>query len=322
MGSSSERFGSEAHLSEEALIEEIAPRNVYHILLDKVADGVYFVDRERRIRFWNHAAERLTGFTSAQVLGSSCADAILVHVDERGALLCRTSCPVVATMEDGEDRTADVFLRHREGHRVPVRVRTAAVRDRHGRIIGVVETFQDNSAQIADLERIRHLEQVASLDPLTGLANRRYLDNIFEARFAEVGRGVSAFGVILADIDWFKPINDTHGHDVGDRVLQMVARTLAHNCRPYDIVGRWGGEEFLVIAAHSAAEEVRDLAERLRALVAQSRLDHQGMSIGVTASFGATVARRDDSASILVQRADELLYRSKEEGRNRVTFSP
>ena len=126
--------------------------------------------------------------------------------------------------------------------------------------------------------------------------------------------------MILCDVDFFKSFNDRYGHDTGDRVLRMVARTLAHNCRPYDVAGRWGGEEFLIIAGQTPDQELRRLAERLRALVEQSQLTLEAQSVGVTISIGATPARPDDDPNRLLKRADELLYRSKAEGRNRVTF--
>ncbi|MFG0251896.1 MAG: GGDEF domain-containing protein, partial [Phycisphaerales bacterium JB038] len=123
------------------------------------------------------------------------------------------------------------------------------------------------------------------------------------------------------DIDHFKRFNDTFGHEVGDRVLQMVAKTLTHACRSYDLAGRWGGEEFVVLAGRGEEAAVTALAERLRSLVAQSNLDCDEMQLGVTVSLGATVARPDDDAESLFERADRLLYQSKEAGRNLCSFA-
>jgi PAS domain S-box-containing protein len=114
-------------------------------LIDHLYDGVYYVDRGRRIRYWNQGAERLTGFAAASVVGHFCYDNLLNHVDASGTQLCRDGCPLAATMVDGEPREAEVFLRHREGHRVPIRVRTSPVRDREDKVIGAVEIFDDRT---------------------------------------------------------------------------------------------------------------------------------------------------------------------------------
>lgn len=304
----------------ELKFEDLQSEGFYRILLDRIADGVYLVNTQRTILFWNQAAERISGYSSEQVLRSCCSDNLLMHVDDIGNNLCMSGCPLHATMEDGQPREVDIYLHHREGYRVPVHIHTMAVFDQEGRIRGAVETFRDNTTHMSALERIKELEEVAFLDPLTGLANRRYMDGVFESRFASLKRHDTPFGVILADVDNFKQFNDAHGHDVGDKVLQMIAKTLAHNCRPYDVVGRWGGEEFLIVTAHANGEEHRQLAERLRVLTQRSQLQIQQDNFFVTASFGATMARCDDTVETLLGRVDELLYRSKAQGRNCVTF--
>ena len=310
----------QSETSTEVDFSSIFPGSVYRAILDQLADGVYFVDRDRRICFWNKAAEKITGYSADEVMGSRCSDNILMHVDDKGRNLCENMCPLAATMADGRGREASVFLHHREGHRVPICVRAAPVRGRHGTIIGAVETFKNNVAAIADTKRIEKLQELAYLDELTRLANRRHVSQVLHARFAEASRHDRQFGVILADIDFFKQFNDNYGHDVGDQVLQMIARTLSHNCRPYDTVGRWGGEEFLVVTAHAAADQIQQLAERLRMLVERSSLTVAGRVLNATVSIGATMAHAEDDIKQLVARADELLYRSKAAGRNRVTF--
>ncbi len=292
----------------------------YREILDNLYDGVYFLDRNRRITYWSKGAERITGFTSAEVVGKSCADDILTHVDEAGARLCVVGCPVAATIQDGLSRTAEIFLHHKDGHRVSVYVRAAALRDAEGRVTGAVEIFSDNSARLAALERIRELEAVAYLDSLTGLANRRYAEIALQTRFDEMQRYGWRFGVILIDLDHFKQINDTHGHAVGDQVLAMVARTLLGNARSFDVVGRWGGEEFLVVAANVDWQKLSAAANRFRMLVERSYLMLNAQIVRTTISGGATLAQPEDTVETLLKRADNLLYQSKANGRNRMTL--
>ena len=292
----------------------------YERMLNQMGEAVYFVDAERRIIFWNHAAEMLTGFKADEVVGTRCQDGTLKHVNDKGCCLCEDGCPLADAMTTGESKSIEVYLHHKEGHRVPVSVRACPVTDHYGRIIGCVETFRDNSIHQADLERIRELEDAAFVDALTGLANRRHLEDSLRARFAEYKRLDRPFGVLMLDIDHFKRFNDEHGHDVGDQVLRIVACTIGQNCRPYDTVGRWGGEEFLVISGSTGGDFVCQQAERLRALVATSslRTPHE-KNLSVTVSVGATTVQADDTVEMLLKRTDQLLYQSKELGRNCVT---
>ena len=289
-------------------------------VLENLHDGLYFTDTHRIITFWNHAAERITGYTAAEVLGRSCAANILVHVDTDGRSLCRGLCPLAMTMADSVGREAEVFLRHKDGHRVPVLVRTGPLKDRQGQVVGGIELFTDLSNILANNSRVRELEQLALLDNLTQLANRTYLLREIEARFEEMRRYGIPFGLLFMDIDFFKRFNDTYGHDVGDDVLKLVANTFVANSRAFDVYGRWGGEEFVGVIRSIDAEDLAALGNRMRVLVNQSFLMHDEARLGVSISLGATVAKPDDTAESLIKRADQLLYRSKKEGRNRLTL--
>jgi diguanylate cyclase (GGDEF)-like protein/PAS domain S-box-containing protein len=290
-------------------------------LLDNLYDGVYFVDPERQITFWNKGAERITGYARAEVLGKRCADNLLRHVDEQGNSLCEGDCPLSHTLADGRPRSARVFLHHQDGFRLPVAIGITPITDHQGKIIGAVETFRDDSATVAILEQLEELKDLAYLDGLTRIANRAFLEIFIAARFNEFHRLGWSFGVILADLDHFKQVNDTFGHPAGDLVLRMVAQTLVKNCRSFDLAGRWGGEEFLcVISKLKDANQIMNIAGRMRALVESSWISLGDRSCRVTISLGVTLARPQDTPETLIQRADDLLYRAKAAGRNRIIF--
>jgi len=164
------------------------------------------------------------------------------------------------------------------------------------------------------------LEEAAFLDELTRLANGRYLKKVVEQRLAEAHRHEQDFGVIMIDIDKFRNLNTRYGRATGDKVLRMVAGTLEHACRPYDVAGRWGGDEFLVIAPHAGPLNTEALAQRLRALVEQSWLRVRRGMVSVTISAGVTAGRPDDTPDRLLRRATAALHESKTAGRNRVAF--
>jgi len=292
--------------------------NFYHTILDNLYDGVYFVDRGRKITYWNRGAERITGYAAVEVVGSRCYDNILMHVDNRGTLLCKELCPLAATLQDGSERTADVYLRHKDGHRVSVNIRITPLKDEQGGIVGGVEVFTDNSLKLSAIARMEAFEKLAYLDPLTGTANRRFAEITLHARYEEFKRYGWPFGLIFIDIDRFKCINDECGHAAGDEVLKMVAKTLMNSARSFDVVARWGGDEFIAVIANVDREQLIATANRFRMLVEQSSRA-AGPVRQVTISVGATLARSDDSEAALLERADLFMYESKNAGKNRVT---
>ncbi len=289
-------------------------------MLDALKEGAYFVDRERRITYWNKAAERLTGFRSHEVIGHRCSEDILVHVDCEGKNLCKAGCPLLATMEDTLSREAEVFFHHRRGHRVPVSVRTTPLEDDEGNVVGGIELFAEISPEENLRERMTELERRSLLDLLTGVPNRRYLDSELAALFALWQKSGVPFGVLFFDIDHFKRFNDNHGHDIGDRVLETTAKTLVSAVRPFDVIGRWGGEEFVGLFPNAERETLASIGERLRSAVEATWIEADGQRLSVTVSIGGTSSEEGDSSpSALVKRADTMMYRSKQEGRNRVT---
>jgi diguanylate cyclase (GGDEF)-like protein/PAS domain S-box-containing protein len=292
----------------------------YKAMLDALHDGVYFVDRQMRIIYWNKAAERITGYSAEEAMASPCSDNIRMHVDKAGNALCKEGCPLAATLQDGQSRDALLFLRHKSGHRVPVDIRVTPQMNDRGETVGAIELFANASAHISLKMQVEELKRLVLLDSLTQLPNRRYLESQIHSSFALFRRGTVPFGFLFFDIDYFKRFNDQYGHDVGDLALQTVARTLKGAVRPFDSIGRWGGEEFAAVLPNVDDKTLAAAAGRLRLLVSRSSVETNAAQLAVTVSVGGTVARADDSVASLVKRADTLMYRSKEKGRNCVTI--
>ncbi len=292
----------------------------FQALLDDFHDGVYFVDRDRLITYWNKGAERITGYSVEDTVGTHCFDELLRHVDDSGTRLCHGGCPVAATIADGAGREAEVYLHHKQGHRVPVFIRVAPIRDPDGTVVGAVEVFSDNSSKMSALQRVQELEKTAYVDALTGLGNRLLTEITLRSRLEELSRYGWPFGVLFIDIDRFKAVNDSLGHAAGDTFLKAVANTLRGAARAFDLVGRWGGEEFVVVLANTDIAKLGGVAERFRALVQESVVATRGAEHVVTVSIGGTQAIAGDTIESLVARADALMYQSKQAGRNLVTI--
>ncbi len=295
-------------------------KDSYERIVESLHDGVYLVNREKVIIYWNKAAESISGYTASEVIGKSCADNILTHVDEEGHSLCLGICPLAATIADGKPRENKIYIHHKKGHRIPVSVRTNILIDSSGAAIGGIEIFSDVSNLAATEMRIKELEKLAFLDYLTQLANRSYIEREIRSRFEEKKRLNISFGIFLIDIDHFKKINDSYGHSVGDEVLKLVANTFMANTRPFDLYGRWGGDEFIGIIRNINRKGLEVLGNRIRTLIKNSFIIHEDKKLNVTISIGATLFNADDSIDSLVKRADILLYKSKEVGRNCLTI--
>lgn len=161
----------------------------------------------------------------------------------------------------------------------------------------------------------RILAQLSITDPLTHLCNREKLNQSLDHELNRFNRYGSSFGLIMIDIDYFKQVNDEHGHPVGDSVLVEIANILQSNTRSVDVVGRWGGEEFLIICPQLECDDLLLVAEKLRRLIENHKFPIIGSK---TASFGIAVYKQGDDAQALISRADQALYLSKENGRNQV----
>jgi diguanylate cyclase (GGDEF)-like protein len=201
-----------------------------------------------------------------------------------------------------------------------VEVRVCPIRNRDGEVVGAVEIFSDNSRQRAVRERAKELANLAFLDPTSQIGNRRYLEQQLSQQLDQHFKSGAPLGIMLADLDAFKNINDTYGHAAGDMALLTVARTLSNCLRASDVVGRWGGDEFLAILPGITREALAKASEKIRKLVAKSTVAVDGTQISVTISLGAAMVAPGDSPQSLLKRADQHLYTSKQLGRNRVSL--
>jgi len=190
---------------------------------------------------------------------------------------------------------------------------TVIVKDENNKIINFVGYLTD----ITELKNTEiELKEISRTDRLTKVNNRLYTDDILENQFYRYKRDAEVCSVILVDIDHFKSVNDNHGHLVGDKVLVEFARILGLSIRKGDVLGRWGGEEFLIILPHTQLEEAMKLGEKLRKIISENNFPTIGH---MSASFGVSTFVEHSSVDILIDTADKALYESKKNGRNCVT---
>ena len=287
------------------------------VLLDALGEGVYGVDRSGNTTFINAAAVRMLGVRAEDVVGHH-QHVLFHHHRPDGSIYPETECPVHASLSDGQTRSLDEWFFRPDGSVFPVRLTVAAVSN-HQTPAGVVVIFRDITEQ---KHKEEELVRLANTDGLTGIANRRYFTDQLTQEVLRAERTEQPAAVMMIDLDYFKLVNDAHGHAMGDRVLQHFVAVARRSLRKIDLLGRLGGEEFAALLPGSGLEAALEAAERLRSALANTPMAIEGGEIRVTVSIGVTLLRAGDaSADPPLQRADEALYAAKTQGRNRVARS-
>lgn len=315
---------SERKRLERAVIES---REALHRLLDAMAEGAYGLDSQGLCTFANPAFLRMLGYAATEDVVGRPLHELIHYAHSDGSAYPAADCPVHAVMKGREAyHSADEVFWHRDGHPVPVEC-WAHPLVQEGVTTGAMVTFIDITERLAAEAQIHHL---AFHDQLTQLPNRRLLQDRLEQALLTCERSRKSGALLMLDLDHFKPLNDGHGHRVGDLLLVEVARRLQQCVRKSDTVARYGGDEFVVILreldASQAAYAAGQVAETIRATLAQPyRLtlsDEGGTGICVehrcTASIGVALFNRHSSdADELYSRADRAMYQAKAEGGNR-----
>jgi len=302
----------QAHRMSLALNPEI-----FRSVLESLPIGVYLVDRNRQIVFWNSGAESITGYLGQEVIGHYCHDNLLMHCDQKQEILCGDACPLMQTMLDGKLRDCDVFLRHKDGQRVPVRVRAMPVRDEWGTIIGSAEFFEERSCRASETRPCR-ARMGTTLDELTDLPDYQSVLAGFGLALERFEASKVPFGIVCVGIDNIDHLRHFEGLQGLKAVLYATGQTLAQSTRPSDMVGRWHTERFAAMIACPTSAALRSCAERVQRLMNLAAVPWWGERLSVTVSMGGTMAREGDTVESLTRRAEEALEASLAQKKNAI----
>ena len=303
---------------EEALRES---EKRLELILQTAATPIIIIDPNCKITFVNEEFCLITGYSRKNIIGLPCFS---LKWDT-----CNGKCHLLNT-----DRKEPIYnwesgIITKNGLHLKVLINGSILRDNSGKITGGIVSFIDITKLFeakVDAEKARdNAEKIACLDYLTGLLTRRAFEDRLKLEMHRAKRDGTILSIIMADIDRFKKVNDTYGHQAGDVVLQQLAKCLSRQCRPYDIIGRFGGEEFIICLPNTTSEQAMNIAERMRYLVQEQLIIVPGNSknINITCSFGVSSLRNDleEDIEMAITRADAALYQAKEEGRNRVCMA-
>jgi diguanylate cyclase (GGDEF)-like protein/PAS domain S-box-containing protein len=279
---------------------------------------VAVLDDAGTVTEWNPSIGRQFDITAEAIVGRPLLNQVSLHLEEPGSSANFSEVRKVIA-KAGWCRV-DASWKKRGGQEMWGECVIAPVLETDGSTGGYVAVIRDVSVEHINTQE---LIDAALTDPLTGLHNRRGLEGRAEAiHFRPAGAPVTQVW-IMVDIDHFKRVNDTYGHEAGDEVLKAAAEALRSTARGADIVARFGGEEFVLVLPDTSAEMAMRIAERLRLAIEALSTEVDGQVIRVTASFGVAQRAAQESQLEVLERADAALYSSKKEGRNRVTvFTP
>jgi len=290
-------------------------------ILDYTADGCALLDQDKKIVFWNRAAEDLTGFASKEMLGKSCQTEPPLYTDYAGQSLCGENCLCDKILKETKPQVMEVFIQHKAGYRIPVRLKILPAINSEGRAVGIAQIFTSASPAITIPLRVPELEKMQLLDLDTGIPNRLYMEMYLKNKINEYQKYNIPFGLIFADIDNFNKVQERFGRFNGAKLIRMIARTLQKNIRYLDMVARWDNEEFLICLLNIDENRLDIVANKLRLLVAESYITIETGLLNATISMGATLVQRFDTVESLVKRAEQLMLHSKWLGRNRVSLT-
>ncbi|QSA96582.1 diguanylate cyclase [Methylococcus sp. EFPC2] len=309
-GKPSRMSGTRSDITERKRVEERL--RLLAVALESAGDGIVITDPDARIEWVNKAFTRLTGYSMSEAIGRHPAE--LVKSGQQTQTFYQA---MWKSIQGGREWRGEVINRKKNGELYTEQLTITPVLDAGGAVTHFVGIKED----ITGRKRLEaELVAQATTDGLTGLANRRHFLTRLEAELARLRRQPEQVAsLLMLDLDHFKQVNDTHGHEGGDAVLKHFAAVLSRDLRESDIAGRLGGEEFVVLLTGTGPEDAMTRAERLRGLVQASPVRFADGHIPFTVSIGVTgIAQSDAGVSAILRRADQALYRAKLSGRNRV----
>lgn len=287
-----------------------------HSILNSLFEGVYIVDKNRKIVFWNSGAERIAGFGEEETLGKFSHDNILNHIDILGQQLCFEGFDLQQPLVDGKAREVDVYIQHKKGHRIPVKMRIIPWVV-EGEVEGTIEIFVENNESIHTIKRIGSITNKTLRDKLTGLPNKKRFEHFLLEKMSDFRNIDVPFGLIMADIDNFESINDTFGRDSGDELLRLLSDTFRNSIKLADMIGRWENDAFIFVFSGVSNEAVHLLCEKIRVLSEGSTLRNSTFKeVDFTVSVGGTVIRKEDTLDQVIDRLNSRLKKAKIRGGN------
>jgi len=298
---------------------ELDDPEIYQTVLDNLQTGVYIVDRNRRIRFWNEGAEQITGYLRQDVVGRFLRDHLLTTGDNVKDLDSDPEDPINLVFRDGKPSILDVSILHKDGYRVPIVLRTMPIRNTRGAVIGAAESFEKNRSASDWTRRQSGFADFGCLDAVTGVAAQSFMETHLRENLITFAEHHIPFGILLVQIDHMDQFRASRGPGVVSTILRVIAQSIENCVRPTDLVGCWGENQFIAILLECKESEVALVGERVRKMIGRSEIEWWGDKFSVTSPVGGAGCRAGDNTEALIARAAASLQESIGKGGNCVT---
>jgi len=295
---------------------------IYQNVLDGLETGIYIVDPNRRIRFWNEGAEKITGYLRQDVVGHFLRDHLLTSIDGSSDLDSDPEDPINAAFRNGKSSVLNVSILHKDGYRLPILLRTNPIRNSRGAVIGAAESFEKSHPVVESTRRHSGLADSGCLDVVTGVAAQGFMDTQIRENLITFAEHHIPFGILLLQIDNLDRHRANRGPAIVSTILRIVAQSLENCLRPTDILGCWDKYQFLAILTDCKENEIALVGERVRRIVGRSEIEWWGEKFAVTSPVGGASCRIGDNVETLIARADASLRESIGKGGNCVTVLP
>ncbi len=279
----------------------------YRDILDALQIGVSVLDLQRKIVFWSDGAEQITGYPRIDVLGHSCEENILLHCNQISCDMCTGKCPVAAAMHDAKPVETMSFIHHRSGYLSPVHTWSIPLRDEHGSIIGIIQTFENEVAVNGPNPNERCMKERGCLDSATELPNRAMMQSHLREMLGTFAELQIPLGVICLEVHELSRFRARYGQEAAASMLLVLARTLRNTVWPTDFVGRWSEDRFLVILSGCGKEALQAVSERILRMAARATIEWWGEELSVAILIGSTAASLGDTVESLLLRAEGAL---------------
>jgi len=286
-------------------------------LIDAMHDGVVFVDAQARITLWSQGTERLTGVSGEAAAGRAFTPGLLDMCSPVDHRIPDDACPVAKSLIANTQIRKRVLILGRQGHHVAIDLYAIPVHSPDGKVQGATVLLHDAQPEATLEEECVALQAEVTKDPMTKVANRAEFDRMLALFIEAHNQAGQPCSLIMCDIDHFKKINDTYGHQAGDEAIISLANLLSSLCRAGDLVARYGGEEFAVLCADCTNADGARRAEQIRRKLSEFQHSCLGNK-RITASFGVTEQQAGDTPETMLRRSDRALLMAKEQGRNQV----
>ncbi|MGA9543028.1 MAG: diguanylate cyclase [Candidatus Sulfotelmatobacter sp.] len=281
--------------------------DTYRDILDGLQIGVSVLDLRQKIVFWSDGAEHITGYARIEVLGHACSENILLHCNQDTCEMCNEKCPIAAALRNAKPVEAVTFIHHKSGHRTQAHTWAIPLRDKHGSIIGIIQTFEGEFAIAGHDLNERNMRERGCLDDTTGLPNQAMTQAHLQEALGTFIQLQIPFGVICVEVPELAQFRTRNGQVACRSILQILSRTLRNTVWPTDFVGSWSENRFLAILSGCPEEALQTISARILKMMASATIQWWGEELSVTVLIGCAGARSGDTVESILDRAQTAL---------------